>query len=73
MIEIIRHGIKKFFYHCPKCNCYFSYELEDLSFDNNIYCPECSEKNDHQSFTNRQIELSETGSPSCLRDNIKLC
>jgi len=75
MIEVITPGIKKFYCHCSNCNCYFSYGLEDLSFDNNIYCPECSEKNDHQSFTNRQIELSdrrETASPSYLRDSIKL-
>ena len=72
MIEVITHGRKKFYCRCPKCNCCFSYELEDLSFGNNIYCPDCSERNYHQSFSNEQIELSETGSPSYLMDSIKL-
>lgn len=71
MNEVTTSGRKKFYCRCSNCNCYFSYEPEDLY----IYCPDCSERNYHQSFSDKQIELddhSETGSPSYSSDNIKL-
>lgn len=55
MIKIIRRGTRKKVI-CPECDCYFSYELEDIQkeeykiFNNKsryakiIICPQCNYK-----------------------------
>ena len=46
MIEVIKHGKKKFTATCDNCGCEFTYELSDL--DNSIlYCPDCGHRYCH--------------------------
>lgn len=68
MIEVIKHGEKKFTATCAHCGCEFTYELSDL--DNSIlYCPDCGHRYCH-------YPILETGSlyypPNCRRDVEKL-
>lgn len=41
MIEVIKHGKKKFTAICSICGCEFAYELSDLDPLGGIHCPDC--------------------------------
>ena len=59
MIKIIKEPSKEFIMICSKCNCKFSYELEDLKQSISAYylhCPHCNQELFHH---NRQKEMYE--------------
>lgn len=51
MIEVIKHGTKKFTATCANCGCEFTYEVEDIH-DGKITCPDCGYYVVHQNFGN---------------------
>lgn len=46
MIEVIKHGKKKFTATCSNCGCEFTYEVEDIH-DGKIICPDCHKEFPH--------------------------
>lgn len=40
MIEVIKHGQKKFKTICANCGCEFTYELSDI-LGGGVECPDC--------------------------------
>lgn len=47
MKKIITSGKKEFIAVCNRCGCKFSYELEDVLWNNVVKCPECNEHVSH--------------------------
>lgn len=47
MIEVIKHGKKKFNATCLYCGCEFTYEIED-AVGGWVICPDCSRRVPHQ-------------------------
>lgn len=43
MITVIKHGKKVFKGFCSRCGCEFTYELEDVTLNNFVTCPDCGE------------------------------
>lgn len=41
MIEVIKHGQKKFKAICTNCGCEFTYELSDMKPLGGVDCPDC--------------------------------
>lgn len=57
MIEVIKHGLKKFKVTCTNCGCEFTYELSDMKPLGGIDCPDCGNHVAHQSFGNNNGNL----------------
>ncbi len=57
MIEVIKHGLKKFKATCTNCGCEFTYELSDMKPLGGIDCPDCGNHVVHQSFGNNNGNL----------------
>lgn len=51
MIEVIKHGQKKFKATCTNCGCEFTYELSDI-VGSRVECPDCGHYVVHHSFGN---------------------
>lgn len=56
MIEVIKHGLKKFKVTCTNCGCEFTYELSDI-VGSGIECPDCCHYVVHQGFGNNNGSL----------------
>ena len=54
MIKIIKDGQKEFIKTCNKCGCEFSYNLDDLYYDQ-VKCPCCENKVWHYGVTARTL------------------
>lgn len=52
MIEVIKHGKKKFTATCTNCGCEFTYELSDMHPLGGIDCPDCGHYVAHQHLEN---------------------
>lgn len=52
MIEVIKHGNKKFRAVCSNCGCEFTYELSDMHPLGGIDCPDCGHYIVHQNLGN---------------------
>ena len=50
MIEVIKHGKKKFTATCANCGCEFSYELSDRNGLGGVDCPDCGHYVAHPNF-----------------------
>lgn len=48
MIKIKRNGHKIYADNCYSCNCYFTYENEDIK-EHKVKCPFCGFENSHSS------------------------
>ena len=57
MIEVIKHGQKKFKATCTNCGCEFTYELSDMKPLGGVDCPDCGEYVVHQIFENNNGNL----------------
>lgn len=57
MIEVIKHGQKKFKAICTNCGCEFTYELSDMKPLGGVDCPDCGEYVVHQIFGNNNGNL----------------
>ena len=57
MIEVIKHGQKKFKTICTNCGCEFTYELSDMKPLGGVDCPDCGEYVVHQIFENNNGNL----------------
>lgn len=51
MIEVIKHGKKKFRAVCSNCGCEFTYEVEDIKLGS-VTCPDCGDYVAHPNFGN---------------------
>ena len=73
MINIIKHGDKKFRVTCPICGCVFEYEYEDIVntiFHPTVECPDCHTIIDHRPFNEvKSPEITWDKSP--LKDYIE--
>ena len=66
-IKIIKKGNKTFKTLCSKCDCLFSYQLNDLCSGTFICCPECGSNIQHSNRIKKEkteisyaCEISET-------------
>lgn len=57
MIEVIKHGQKKFKAICTNCGCEFTYELSDMKPLGGVDCPDCGNHVTHQIFGNNNGNL----------------
>lgn len=57
MIEVIKHGQKKFKAICTNCGCEFTYELSDMKPLGGVDCPDCGDHVTHQIFGNNNGNL----------------
>lgn len=58
MIEVVKHGQKKFKAICANCGCEFTYELSDmrpLGGVNCVDCPDCGNYVAHKAMTSEPI------------------
>lgn len=63
MIEVIKHGKKKFTATCTNCDCEFTYELSDV-IGGYVSCPDCGRSVAHQNFGNNNGSLYYP--PNCM-------
>lgn len=56
MIEVIKHGKKKFTATCTNCGCEFTYEVEDIKLGS-VTCPDCGDYVAHPNFGNNNGSL----------------
>lgn len=57
MIEVIKHGKKKFTATCSNCGCEFTYELSDMHPLGGVDCPDCGRYVVHQSTNLNNSDL----------------
>lgn len=57
MIEVIKHGKKKFRAVCSNCGCEFTYELCDIQALGGVDCPDCGHYVAHQNLGNNNGSL----------------
>ena len=54
MIEVIKHGQKKFKATCTNCGCEFTYELSDI-VGSGVECPDCCHYVAHKAMASEPI------------------
>lgn len=55
MIEVIKHGQKKFKAICINCGCEFTYELSDMHPLGGVNCPDCGKRVAHKAMASEPI------------------
>lgn len=66
MIEVIKHGKKKFTATCSNCGCEFTYELSDMKPLGGVDCPDCGHHVVHPNLGNNNGGLYYPS--NCRRD-----
>lgn len=66
MIEVIKHGQKKFKAICANCGCEFTYELSDMHPLGGVDCPDCGNYVVHKTMTSEPIRATITYPPKTM-------
>ena len=72
MIEVIKHGQKKFKAICAQCGCEFTYELSDmhpLGYTNCVDCPDCGNYVVHRAVISEPIRATVNYPPKTMLFN----
>lgn len=66
MIEVIKHGQKKFKAICTNCGCEFTYELSDMHPLGGVNCPDCGKRVAHKAMASEPIRAPITYPPKTM-------
>lgn len=66
MIEVIKHGQKKFKTICTNCGCEFTYELSDMHPLGGVNCPDCGKRVAHKATASEPIRAPITYPPKTM-------
>lgn len=66
MIEVIKHGQKKFKAICTHCGCEFTYELSDMHPLGGVNCPDCGKRVAHKATASEPIRAPITYPPKTM-------
>ena len=66
MIEVIKHGQKKFKAICTSCGCEFTYELSDMHPLGGVDCPDCGKHVAHTAMASETIRAPITYPPKTM-------
>lgn len=66
MIEVIKHGQKKFKAICANCGCEFTYGLSDIHPLGGVDCPDCGQYVAHKAMASEPIRASITYPPKTM-------